>query len=309
MTENSEGVKELKEAIRIKTSVIGVSFFNCFRVPEDAVQCDLETGADADDRAARHYRDSAASDEYVSVSVYHELDAAAAPDLSAKTDFVIELQSALESQPTNKTHSIMEPPQVSMTLTTGTQSVTIAMLSIAVPTQTTETSPIVAQLSNTVTFTIAVFSETADLRSAVASVLSTTLSSSAVTVLGTETATINTFFETSFEHRPETQANKREAMATAASEKKYKRQPMRSYTSPRFSKKARLATFEFAGCYFSDSSIRPLQIESLPAAESFIVIVSEFKTRSMTLFLTPPFTAQQPSDSAPPFRILIGEPA
>ena len=60
-----------------------------------------------------------------------EPDAAAAPHSTAETASVIEPQSVLEIQPTDKTHSIVEPPPVATTLTTGTQSSTVVALTIA----------------------------------------------------------------------------------------------------------------------------------------------------------------------------------
>ena len=227
-----------------------------------------------------------------------EPDAAAAPHSTAETASVIEPQSVSEIQPTNETHSIVEPPPlVATTLTTGTQSSTVVTLSIAAPTQTTETSPIVTQRSITVTSTIVVFSETADSRSVVTSVQSTTSSSSAVPVPATET--VATVMSTSprwlaSAHRTETRKSKRAAMASAASEKKDTRQPVRSPTTPRSSKTARFAKFTYAGSYSSDSSPRPLRIESPPATESSTVIASEHEPRSVTPLLTSARSPQQP---------------
>ena len=202
-----------------------------------------------------------------------------------------------------------------MTITTGAQSSTVGTLSIAATTQTTETSLIVTQPSTTVTSTIVVSSETADSRSVVTSVQSTTSSSSAVPVPANETvATVASTSPRRFAsaHRPETRASKRTALASAASEKKDTRQPVRSPTVPRSSKTARLAIFTYAGSHSSDSSPRPLRIESPPAAESSTVIATEHEIRSVTLSLISAPTTQQPnsaSEPAPQPRTSIGEPA
>ena len=115
-----------------------------------------------------------------------EPDAAAAPHSTAENASVIEPQSVIEIHPNDKTHSIVKPPPlVATTLTTGTQPSTVVALTIAAPTQTTETNPIVTQPSTFVIPTIVVFSEFADSRSIIALVQSITSSSSAVPVPAT----------------------------------------------------------------------------------------------------------------------------
>ena len=92
---------------------------------------------------------------------------------TGETALVIELLSVSEIQPTEETHSNIEPPPlVDTTLTTGTQSSTVVTLSIAPPTQTTETNLIVTQSLTSVTSTIAEASKTVDSSSIVASVQS-----------------------------------------------------------------------------------------------------------------------------------------